>query len=42
MLKSTQEIYNVNPRQWTLQPPQENGTSHGMTEIALETEEVWT
>ncbi|KAK3097196.1 hypothetical protein FSP39_007351 [Pinctada imbricata] len=39
-LKSTQDIYNVNPKQWTLQPPQENGTSYGMTEIALETEEV--
>ena len=35
-----QEIYNVTPRKWNLEPHRENGMSNGKSEIALETEDV--
>ncbi|XP_076103337.1 uncharacterized protein LOC143072334 [Mytilus galloprovincialis] len=37
--KRNNDIYNVNPKRWVLEPPEENGTS-GKSEIALETEQV--
>ncbi|VDI02918.1 Hypothetical predicted protein [Mytilus galloprovincialis] len=39
MNKRNNDIYNVNPKRWVLEPPEENGTS-GKSEIALETEQV--
>ncbi|XP_060068851.1 location of vulva defective 1-like [Ylistrum balloti] len=38
-LLKRQDIYNVNPKRWALQPPLENGTTE-KSEVALETEQV--